>query len=79
MTKEMESGLRQKIDKEKQDKINRYATIQLNFGKYKGQTLGAIKTVDENYLKWLLTTYESEHTAKTPTQIAIMNYIKNTI
>ena len=58
---------------EKQNKMQSYGSIKLNFGKYKDRTIEDVKKEDEKYLKWLKATYKTTEQTS-PTMKAILKY-----
>lgn len=66
-------------EEEERSKAETYGDIKLIFGKYKGMTLNQV-TLEEkgsDYLQWLLEAMTKDTTKKkTPTQLAIMKFIK---
>ena len=60
-------------------KIEAYGDIKLIFGKHKGKTLDELKDTQTDYLFWLLDAMTNDVKKKSPTQIAIMKYIKHCV
>jgi uncharacterized protein (DUF3820 family) len=65
-----------RVEQAKEERINKYGVIKLNFGKYKGTTLSELVDKQPDYLLWLLQSMEKDKKDKTPTMKAIMAYIK---
>lgn len=64
-------------EQEQHQKAESYGDIKLNFGKYKNMTLNKIAADDKgtDYLRWLYGSMKKDEKKKSPTQMAIMNYI----
>ena len=78
LTHEQENR-RERLDDEAYHKIEKYGDIKLIFGKHKGKTLDELKDTQTDYLLWLLDAMENDTKKHSPTQIAIMKYIKHCV
>lgn len=78
LTHEQENR-RERLDDEAYHKIEKYGDIKLIFGKHKGKTLDELKDTQTDYLLWLLDAMQNDTKKHSPTQIAIMKYIKHCV
>lgn len=76
-TTEKRKTFKKLTEQEQHQKAESYGDIKLIFGKYKGMTLNKIVADDKgtDYLRWLYGSMKNDQKKKSPTQLAIMNYI----
>ena len=78
---EKRKAFKKLTEEEQLKKAESYGNIKLIFGKYKNFTLDKIADHEKgvDYLRWLYGSMKNDKKKKSPTQMAIMNYIFNVV